>query len=200
MTTATELLLSSLRIRRPRSGPVALRRINPGDLGGLQAFFDRLTQESVHRRFLSPLRRVPETLIRRMTDVDRDTHFAVAATIAGEAGEQIVAEARFASTEASPRTCEFALTISDDWQGLGMGRRLLRELEGHARAAGMEMMEGECLAQNLPMQELARRCGYRVRRHPEERGLVRLEKRLTGEENAGAPDTGLGPAWARQAR
>jgi acetyltransferase len=77
------------------------------------------------------------------------------------AGEIIVGGARYVRG-ADGDTCEFAVTISDGWRGLGLASSMLRALIRDARARGLKHMEGYVLAVNRPMLDLARGLGFEV--------------------------------------
>ena len=59
-------------------------------------------------------------------------------------------------------TCEFAVTVVDGWQGVGLASRLMRELIQAARERGLRRIEGFVLATNTSMLDLARRLGFTV--------------------------------------
>jgi len=59
-------------------------------------------------------------------------------------------------------SCEFAIVVADAWQGKGIATRLLTLLMEAARARGFRLMEGEVLAENVPMLNLVKRLGFGV--------------------------------------
>jgi L-amino acid N-acyltransferase YncA len=65
--------------------------------------------------------------------------------------------------EPGATTCEFGITLADDWHRVGLASRLMKELIESARAHGLKRMEGLVLATNSPMLNLARRLGFEVR-------------------------------------
>jgi acetyltransferase len=77
-----------------------------------------------------------------------------------------VAEARYV-VDASGQQCEFAVVVADDWQHLGLARRLLDKLLESAAADGLLAMVGDVLATNHAMLGLARSLGFTVQRHPD---------------------------------
>jgi ribosomal protein S18 acetylase RimI-like enzyme len=83
-----------------------------------------------------------------------------------------------------------ALLIADDWQGCGLGTRLLNQLLTDAVSAGLREARLETLHGNLAMQALARRTGFDLKRHPEDALLVMGSRALgsqTAHAIAGAP-------------
>ena len=137
---------------------VTIRAIREGDAGAVQAAFSRLSREARYARFMMPLERLaPTMLARAVHPAERDL---VLVAVAGDgAGEMIVGGARHVKT-ASEGACEFAVTVADDWQGVGLASLLMKELISDAAARGLTRMEGYVLATNRAMLALARRLGF----------------------------------------
>src|SRR3712207_409778 len=93
----------------------------------------RLSRETVYRRFHAPLHGLPSDAVHRLVDVDHDLREAVVAVIGGE----VVGVARYDRSPADPSTAEFAVLVEDAWQGMGVGRQLLREVAALAAARGV---------------------------------------------------------------
>lgn len=137
---------------------VTIRAIREDDAGALQAAFFRLSREARYARFMMPIERLaPAALARAVHPADRE--LALVAVAGDGAGAAIVGGARHVRTS-SEGTCEFAVTVADDWQGVGLASRLMRELIGDAAARGLTRMEGYVLATNRAMLHLARGLGF----------------------------------------
>ena len=176
---------------------VTLRAIRPDDGEALQAAMGRLSGEARYMRFMggdqgtfafhagtrSPPHRGPGPCA------------GGAGRFAGAAGDgadgSIVAGARYI---AGPdlQTCEFAIAVADDWCGMGLASRLMKELIRSARARGLKRMEGFILANNTPMRNLAKRLGFESTASNEGPGrragvagsAVRAGRRDAGEQDA----------------
>jgi acetyltransferase len=146
---------------QPREGPrVTLRPIRPEDAEMEQAFVKRLSSESRYFRFMDTLRELTPLMLVRFTQIDYDREMAFVATVPAEGGvETEVAVARYVANP-DGESCEFALVVADDWQGRGLGRRLMEQLIAVARARGLRSMLGHVLAENRGMLELARKLGF----------------------------------------
>ena len=149
---------------------VRMREIRPDDRDEVQQAFARLSSESRYMRFMSFLKELPPRMLDGTVNPQRAHGFAIVAEIGATDGIDIVGGARYIPEEG--RTCEFAITVADDWQRVGLASRLLRELIAAARARGLERMEGFVLAANSPMLGLARRLGFTLGADPRDPTVV----------------------------
>ena len=138
---------------------VTLRAVRPRDREELQAAIKRLSPEARYTRFMSPLRELAPDMLQRAVSPEQNCELQLVAVTGSAPAQTIVGGARY-SAAADSRVCEFALAIADDWQGVGLARRLLEVLMRTARRRGFETMEGYVLASNTRMLGLARRLGF----------------------------------------
>jgi RimJ/RimL family protein N-acetyltransferase len=140
---------------------VTLRPIVPGDRKELLDAFERLSHESRYSRFMAPMKALSDGMIERAVNPAAGREFALVALTAAGGEEDIVGGARYA-VEPDGESCEFAVAIADDWNGVGLGSRLMRELIRAAQARGLKRMHGFVLSQNSAMLGLAQRLGFSV--------------------------------------
>jgi acetyltransferase len=149
--------------------------VHPQDACAEQAFVaDALSPASRYRRFHFGLRRLPDELVRQMTEIDQWRHVALVARPADRPRGAIVADARYVRSADSDEA-EFAIVVADAWQGSGLGRELLQRLARHAHTSGVRRVYGDVLWGNLPMIALVRSLGGALRLHPGDATLVRAE-------------------------
>jgi acetyltransferase len=144
--------------------PVFIRPIRPDDAALEVAFFESLSMQSRHWRFLHPIKLLTPQMIARFTQVDYDRDMAlVALPEAGEAGAplQMVGVARYVR-EADASRAEFAIVVADDWQGTGLASALIDQLIAHARLMGLGRLVGHVHTQNLRMLAFMRRHGFQI--------------------------------------
>ncbi len=152
---------------------VTVRAVQPGDLQLASEFVARgLTQQSRYQRFQTGLSALPPGMAAYLTDIDLRQHVALLAVAEQGGSTQQVGEARYVCDGDLPDQAEFALAVADDWQGLGLGGRLLRQLVRVARRHGVRRLYGDVLRTNQPMLALARAHGFR----PERQGDARLAR------------------------
>jgi RimJ/RimL family protein N-acetyltransferase len=121
-----------------------------------------------------------KTLLDEFIRVGEADRFSVVATIDIDGFETIVGEARYAF-HADTSSIEFGLSIDDRWQGQGIGKALLKNLECRGAAFGAERLFGDTLRSNDAMISLARKSGYAFTNRPDDWKLVRFEKQLDVE-------------------
>jgi GNAT superfamily N-acetyltransferase len=119
---------------RARDGTeVRLRPLRRGERDLVARFFEGLSEESRRRRFLQPTPRLPEAMLRHLVDVDGRRHVALVA----EAGGEVAGIARFVALPDQPGAAEVAVTVTDRFQGRGIGPLLLGALGRVAVRAGV---------------------------------------------------------------
>lgn len=138
---------------------VTVRPVRPADAALLAAGFARLSEESRFRRFLAPMRRLTPRQLDFLTDVDHHDHEAIGAVVVEDGVETGVGVARFVRFTARPHEADLALTVSDEWQGRGLGGLLLRRLARRAREEGVTRFTADVLATNRAVLHLLRSLG-----------------------------------------
>lgn len=163
---------------RSRSGSlVTVRFVEPRDADALQAYFRSLTTRSRYNRFFGAMSELPQTELYHFTHIGEADRFSVIATMRVSGIETIVGEARYAF-DAANESFEFGLSIDDRWQGHGIGKAMLGNLECRAAAFGAGRLFGDTLRSNDAMISLARKSGFAFTNSPGDWKLVRFEKHL----------------------
>jgi GNAT superfamily N-acetyltransferase len=168
-------------VLRARNGnAVTVRFVEPRDAEVLQSYFRSLTTRSRYNRFLGATSELPPSLLEQFIHTGEADRFSVVATIVVDGHEIIVGESRYAF-DLDAASFEFGLSIDDRWQGHGIGKALLKNLECRAAASGAERMFGDTLRSNDAMISLARKSGYAFAASPGDWKLVRFEKNIEVE-------------------
>jgi GNAT superfamily N-acetyltransferase len=178
----TALRLDDLRqhsdVLRLRNGkPVTVRFVEPRDAEALQNYFRSLTTHSRYNRFLGAMSELPANVLDQFVHVGEADRFSVIAVMTIDGAETIVGEARYAF-DADADSFEFGLSIDDRWQGHGVGKALLSNLECRAASFGAIRLFGDTLRSNDAMIGLARKSGYAFKNSPGDWKLVRFEKHI----------------------
>jgi GNAT superfamily N-acetyltransferase len=178
----TTMHLDDLRqysdVLRARNGEVVtVRFVEPRDAEALQNYFRSLTTRSRYNRFLGAASELPASELDRFIHVGEADRFSVIATMLVEGRETIVGEARYAF-DSDTAAIEFGLSIDDRWQGHGIGKALLKNLECRAASFGATRLFGDTLRSNDAMIALARKAGYAFTATPGDWRLTRFQKQM----------------------
>jgi len=166
-----------LRLRDGRE--VTMRAIRPGDAPEIAQAFERLSAESRYSRFMQHKRQLDPAALDRGVHPRPGRDFAFVATVPADDGINIVGAAQYVRLrEDDPSTCEFAITVAEDWRGSGLARQLLASLVRRARRDGYTRMEGAVVVDNLKMLALARRLGFKAHAEADDAGVVQVERAL----------------------
>ena len=153
----------------PGGEPLEIRPIRPEDAAAHDAFFHRLSPEDVRLRFFAAVRELTPAMLARFTRLDYDRDMAFIAV--RPRTRETVGVARLVR-EGDPSVGEFAVVVQPDVKGHGLGLHLMERLLAWAWAHGVERVVGEILAWNLPMLDLARHLGFRLRHMPDDPGVI----------------------------
>jgi len=132
-----------------------------------------LSDESVHRRFLSPKRSFSRTELRYLTEVDGRDHVALVAEYPGEPVRRLIAVARFVRHVDSD-AAEAAIVVSDDWQRRGVGSLLAERLAARARRHGIRAFTATMASDNVPAHKLMQRLTQHLEEHHAGGGVSEL--------------------------
>jgi acetyl coenzyme A synthetase (ADP forming)-like protein len=145
-----------------RDGTVAeLRLAEPADQDALRRFFNELSPESRHRRFLSSgevSAKVVEQLCRTADPASAVTLIAWR-QVAGET--RPIAVASYASVGSS--TAEVAFAVDDHFQGRGLATALLERLAALASTHGFRWFSAVTSVDNAAMLEVFHDSGFELR-------------------------------------
>lgn len=163
------------------AGTLLIRPISPDDRQQFVDAFERLSDSSRYRRFLTARHGLSAAEVRYFTEVDHHNHEALFA-VDPESGAGI-GVARYVRSESDRCVAELAVAVVDDWQGQGVGGRLTAALADRARAERITSFRALVLADNKPALGLL-----------DELGRVRVVRRGFGtvELTVDLPERGLG--------
>jgi acetyltransferase len=143
-----------------------IRPIRPEDEPKMVVFHERLSEHSVHMRYLAGIsrqQRIAHDRLTRVCAIDYEREMAIVAEVLdGHDGRgEIIGVGRLARAPDDNKV-EFALVIRDDFQRRGVGAELLRRLIQVARDEKRENIEGWISPSNIGMQNLSRKLGFDV--------------------------------------
>lgn len=130
------------------------RRATPADVPGIVGLYSCLSTESLHMRFSCAMSSAALAAAAALGP-DRRT-----VSLLAVAGERIVAEGRYLPLVDGGY--EFGMTVADDWQHHGIGRRLLDLLREDAGDRGIPTLRAMVRPDNRPMLALLREVGCAI--------------------------------------
>jgi acetyltransferase len=146
--------------------PVTIRPIQPEDEPLMVKFHETLSDRTVYLRYFGSLslnQRVAHERLRRIcADAQGDAIVLVADYQDTQTGEHSILGVGRVNPLEDDKSGEVAVLISDKWQGQGLGTALLERLVSLAREWKLSRLVAEMMRDNLAMQTLLKRFGFRL--------------------------------------
>jgi acetyltransferase len=142
--------------------PLTIRPIRPEDEPLMVKFHGTLSEESVHFRYFGIVKLEQRVAHQRLTRIcfnDYDREIAMVATCQPTKEEEILGVGRLIKVH-GVNEAEFAIVISDQLQGQGLGTYLLKLLLDIGRQEGLERIIGHILPDNYGMQRVCKKLGF----------------------------------------
>ncbi len=179
------LIESGFEIPLRGGGRAQVRPITPADQPAMVAAFDELSLETRAHRWLTPLSKLPSSMLKRLTHVDQQNHVAWGVGLPTAPVERGIGVGRFVRLDDEPQTAEFALTIVDAFQGERLGTFLLALLYRLAQHRRIEVLRGVIAPDHSQMLSWMSNLGARV--YGSSEGLMHADLPVSAELNM--PDT-----------
>lgn len=141
-----------------------IREVRPDDKDLLLVGFDHLSAQSRYFRFLGAHPRLSAKELEDFTATNDEKHMAVGALITNRPNEVPAGIARYVRTVDGADTAEFAVTIIDRFQGLGLGSLLLGVLAKCAVFQDVSAFVSVVHSENRAMLSLIHQLGGQCRR------------------------------------
>ncbi len=154
---------------------VLLRPIRPEDEPLEREMLSTLSEESMRGRFFQVIRNIPHEMLTRFCNIDYDREMAIVAEIREAEQRQLIGIGRLI-IDPDFRNSEFAVVVHDDYQGTGLGYKLIDTLIGIAQERRLEHIHGDVLSDNKRMLRVCEKLGFTAERGPE--GISRLTLQL----------------------
>ena len=149
----------------PDGAQILIRPIRSDDKRFLEDGLRQLSDESVHRRFLSPKRSFSRTELRYLTEVDGRDHVALVAEYPGEPVRRLIAVGRFVRLAQNTDAAEVAIVVADDWQRRGVGSLFAERLAAQARRLGVKRFTATMASDNMAAHRLMERLTEHLDEH-----------------------------------
>ncbi|NER29025.1 MAG: GNAT family N-acetyltransferase, partial [Symploca sp. SIO1C4] len=148
--------------------PITIRPIRPEDEPLIVQFHKTLSEESVYFRYFHLIKLGMRTAHERLTRIcfiDYNREMALVADYKNPETEkhEILAVGRLSKLHGI-NEAEFAMLVGDPYQRRGLGTQLLERLLQIGRDEQLDRITAEILAENVPMQKVSEKVGFRLHR------------------------------------
>ena len=154
--------------------PVILRPIKPEDETLLDELFQSFSKETMRFRFFQIIKEMPHETLTRYCNIDYDREIAIVAEAKEGNERKIVGVARLI-IQPGRKHGEFAVAVGDQWQGLGLGSRLVDYIIEIGKDMALEKISGDILLNNLKMVRLCTKKGFKMEPIDEEMTKATLD-------------------------
>ncbi|MGA2934408.1 MAG: acetate--CoA ligase alpha subunit [Methanomicrobiales archaeon] len=158
---------------------VLLRPIKPEDEMLWLDMFKSFSEETVFRTgdqdllllhakvgeiftFFRIIKETPHELRTRYCNIDYDREIGIVAEIEKDGQNKFIGVTRLSLDPGSIERAEFALVVTDEWHGLGLGSEFVDFTIHLAKDKGLKVIHGVVLKENIPMITLCREKGFKV--------------------------------------
>jgi acetyltransferase len=150
--------------------PVILRPIKPEDEALLREFYCSLSEETMRLRFFQVFKEFSHETLTRYCNLDYDREIALVAET--RKGERKIVGVGLLMIESGRKCGEFAVVVGDQWQGLGLGSKLVDCLIEIGKDRSLETVYGYVVSSNSRMINLCMKKGFKI--EPLEDGLMKV--------------------------
>jgi acetyltransferase len=167
--------------------PLTLRPIRPEDEPLMKKFHETLSEETVHFRYFGVTKFEKRVAHERLTricfnDYDREMALVAVRQNSETKEDEIVGVGRLIKVLGT-NDAQFAILITDQFQGQGLGKRLLTLLVDIGRKEGVARIIGHILPENYAMRQVSSKVGFDIN-FDEFNELMRAEMKLRSERSA----------------
>jgi acetyltransferase len=158
---------------------VLLRPIKPEDEPMWLEMFQSFSEESIRYRFFQMLKDTPHEVRVRYCNIDYDREVAIVAETVENGKRKILGVSRL-SIESDAKGSEMAFIVSDYWQGLGLGTKMVDYALDIAKEKGVESVYAIMLQDNYRALSLTKKMGFNIEYLSD--GTVKGELNLKSED------------------
>jgi acetyltransferase len=155
--------------------PVVLRPVKPEDETLFQELFKSLSEDTMRFRFFQIIKDVTHEFLTRLCNIDYDREMAIVAETQQDK-KRIIGAVRLIA-EPGRNSGEFAVVVGDEWQGQGLGSKLLDYVIDIGKDIKLEEIYGYVVSDNVKMIHLCASKGFKM--EPVEEGVAKAVLKLS---------------------
>jgi acetyltransferase len=153
---------------------ILLRPIRPEDEPLEHELLASLSEATMRARFFSIIKDISHEMLVRYCNIDYDREIAIVAEVREKEKRKLIGIGRLI-IDRDFKSGEYAVLVHDDYQGKGLGYKLVDVLIGIAEEKGLERIYGEVLTENEKMLAVCRRLGFTAEWTPDDVTRVTLK-------------------------
>lgn len=153
--------LCEIETRLSDGRAVCLRTIRPSDEARIREGISEMSGRSRYLRFFSAFREPPDSIVKRLSAVDGHDHIGWGAILLDGDDCPPIAAAHAIRSETDPETGELAIAVLDDYQRLGLARKLIAALLADCLHENLLHLEMQILGENHSATSLVLSLGAR---------------------------------------
>ena len=138
---------------------VEVRPIRAEDAQQVVDFVKNMSKESKYFRFMHVVNELTLEMISNFTKFDYDREMAFGAFIQKKKQDKLIGMSRY-SINPDKQSCEFAITVDDNYHGMGLAKQLMLILIEHVKDQDLKTIEGTVLKNNDSMNKLMSSLGF----------------------------------------
>lgn len=156
---------------------IYVRSIQPEDIDFLIDIFDHMSSDSRYHRFNTPADNIPRERVqeeaRRIAEADPHVQYGLLALVRNDDDSYTaVGASRYMRVPDNPTTAEFATSVRDDYQRIGIGQKLLQLLIAQGQANNVHRFISYVQNNNDAAFALLRHAHVPHNRHIEDETMV----------------------------
>lgn len=136
-----------------------IRRISESDRNEIINGFESISSETRYKRFLTYKKSLSESEVNFFSHPDFVNHFAYGIQEIEENKKIPFGISRFVRDQDNPDQAEFAIALSDKYQGMKLGLELMRFTVKEAKKNGIKILYGITLSDNKTILNLMKKFG-----------------------------------------
>jgi len=152
---------------------VVLRPIKPEDESLLSELYCSLSEETMRLRFFQVFKEVPHKTLTRYCNIDYDREIAIVAEM--QKDKRNIIGVALLTLEPGGKRGEFAVVVGDQWQGLGLGSKLIDYIIEIGRDMRLKTVYGYIISNNSKMINMCTKKGFKIQPFDSELSIATLE-------------------------
>jgi len=140
---------------------VLLRPIRPEDEPVEREMLSSLSEETLRGRFFQVIKNITHEMLIRFCNIDYDREMAIVAELREGEKRRIIGIGRLI-LESDFKNAEFAVVVHDDYQGKGLGYKLVDMLIGIGQEKRLDKIYGMILTDNRRMLKICEELGFTI--------------------------------------